>query len=173
MNCLWLLFCNERREQFAHGWSLFLKKSDWAKSNASNSLLGTKKGKSSELLVFESDSKIMSESLMSLFFTEPQKGFAHGQSFVMSNLSELLTVALLLRATRVINSQSFYFKERIEQIAHSCSIIWTILSKRVKREKANSQPQPQPLASATIAYNGLIYIKLWSYVCKLKWVDLL
>ena len=49
----------------------------------------------------------------------------HSHSFVKSNNSNSLTVAL--------------FKEWWEQIAHSCSVIWAILSKRVQSERAKSK----------------------------------
>ena len=52
----------------------------------------------------------MSQSLTSLFFTELQEQFSHGRSFVMSDLSELLMVALLLRVMRAIVSRSLPLK---------------------------------------------------------------
>ena len=58
----------------------------------------------SELLVLESN------LLTSLFFTELQERFSHGRSFVMSDLSELLMVALLLRVMRAIVSRSLPLK---------------------------------------------------------------
>ena len=82
--------------------------------------------------------RITSKSLMSLFFTDRWEQVAH--------------VTLLLRATRVICSQtliltskraicswSLFCKERQERIAHCCSLIWAMLSKR-----ANSQPWHSP-----------------------------
>ena len=49
---------------------------------------------------------------MLLFWNERPEGIPHGGSFVISDLSKLLTVALLLREMKVIRSRSLFFKER-------------------------------------------------------------
>ena len=63
-----------------------------------------------------------------LFYHERPEWIAHSRSLVMSNLSVLLTVTLLSSATWVIRSQSLICPERSEQISHSRSWKWAILS---------------------------------------------
>ena len=80
------LFCHEWCEWIAHG-RFFVKSNwrDWAKSDRSD-LSWHKKG-----------------------------GFTHGHSFVMGDLSESLTVALLLRGTRAIGSRSLFLKSEVSE----------------------------------------------------------
>ena len=42
-------------------------------------------------------------------------GFTHGHSFVMGDLSESLTVALLLRGKRAIGSWSLFLKSEVSE----------------------------------------------------------
>ena len=87
------------------------------KSNGIDLLLGIKRGKAVKncqkhknknfferiARFWERFAWIMSKSLISLFFLERREWLSHSRSFVMNGLSELLTVALLLRATRAIH----------------------------------------------------------------------
>ena len=57
----------------------------------------------------------------SLIYHERPERITHSRSFVMSDLSDLLTVAHLSWATWAIGSQSIICLERSEQIAHSRS----------------------------------------------------
>ena len=110
------LFCHERPNQIAHG--RFKKKSKWAKSDGRDSLLGIKRWKTvkniqkyeffSASLVFGSNSlesqanhshssflkSAESDLLTLLFCKERCEWIAHGHSFVKSDMSESLTVAL-------------------------------------------------------------------------------
>ena len=79
----------------------------------------------------------------SLIYHERPERIAHGCSFVMSNLSNSLTVALLTWATWVICSQSLICHEQSEQIAHSHSFDLSDLSKWVNELWAN-EPIPSP-----------------------------
>ena len=65
-------------------------------------------------------------------------------SFVMSNLSDSLTVTLLIWATWAIRSQLLNCFEQSERIAHSCSFD---LSKWAMSEWATSQPWNQHISS--------------------------
>ena len=97
------LFCKEWHERIAHGSSL--KKSKWAKSNRSASLLGIKRGKTVKNIqkiqifqanrsFFESDLIIsLSNSIMSLFSKEQQERFAHDRSLQKSDVNKSLTGA--------------------------------------------------------------------------------
>ena len=63
-----------------------------------------------------------------LLYHELPEWIAHSRSLVMSKLSVLLTVTLLSSATWVIRSQLLICPERSEQISHSRSWKWAILS---------------------------------------------
>ena len=80
----------------------------------------------SKSLIFceqKSEWEIRSEKKMShsLIYHEWPERIANGCSFVMSDLSDLLTVAHLTWATWAIGSQSLTCPEQSEQIAHSRS----------------------------------------------------
>ena len=114
-----------------------LKKSNWAKRNMSDSLLGINKWKSSEKL---------SKTYENYEFFGKNRSFLKA---IHSNLewithvallqSHLLMVPLLSWATWANRSRSVFCLERRARIAHSRSKIWVILSERVKSERANSQ----------------------------------
>ena len=63
-----------------------------------------------------------------LIYHERPERIAHGHSFVMSDLSNLLTDALLTWATWAIRSQSLFWHERPEWFAHSRSFVLSDLS---------------------------------------------
>ena len=65
--------------------------------------------------------KFFEQITHSLTSSERPERIAHGRSFVLSNLSNSLTVPHFLWATWAIHSQSLIFLELSEQIAHSCS----------------------------------------------------
>ena len=68
---------------------------------------------------------------------------AHGCSFVLSDLSSLLTVAHFLWATWVICSRSLICLERSERIAHSRSFDLSKMSKWANERWANERiPSP-------------------------------
>ena len=69
-----------------------------------------------------------------LFFKEWHERIAHGRSFVMSNLSKLLTVALLFRATWGICSRSLFKKETATE-RRATGAIWFLALKGGKPQK--------------------------------------
>ena len=71
-----------------------------------------------------------------LIYHEQPEQIAHGRSFLMSNLSDLLTVALLIWATWAIFSQSLICLERANQ---SKLLIWFEQNEQMS-EWANFQP---------------------------------
>ena len=75
-----------------------------------------------------------------LFYHERPEQIAHGCSFVMSDLSDLLMVALLSWATWAICSQLLICAEQFELFAHSRSFVLSDLSEWAMSEWANSQP---------------------------------
>ena len=148
-----LLIFGEQPEQFAHiahfWWSTWairsLKKREWT-----NGSFKKKRQKNvpkiwfyflSESLVFceqNSEWAIRSKKerfTHSLIYHERPEQIAHGCSFIISDLSNSLTVAHLSWATLAICSQSLVSPEQSEWIAHSCSFDLSDL-----RELANSQP---------------------------------
>ena len=74
-----------------------------------------------------------------LIYHELPERNAHSWSFVLSDLSNSLTVALLTWATWVIGSQSLICPERSEWVAHSRSFDLSNLSEWAISEWANSQ----------------------------------
>ena len=87
VNRAWSLIFSERPERFAHSRSFVM-------SNLSDSLtsLFIKEGMS-ELLIFASERSTWVNCSWSLFCHERPERFAHSCSFVLSELSKLLTVA--------------------------------------------------------------------------------
>ena len=78
-----------------------------------------------------------------LFYHEQPEQITHSRYFVLSNLSDFLTVSYLSWATWAISSQLLICPERSEQIAQSHSLQWAILSKWAMSEWANKQiPNP-------------------------------
>ena len=75
-----------------------------------------------------------------LFYHEQPERIAHCHSFVMSNLSDSLMVALLSWVTWAICSQSLIFPEQSERFTHSCSFVLSDLSKWAMSKWAKSQP---------------------------------
>ena len=73
------------------------------------------------------------------------------RSFIMSNLSELLMVALLSWATRVIRSQALICPERSKRIALSGSLKWLILSKWANEQMSDEQMSEFPTLHLAIA----------------------
>ena len=86
----------------------------------------------SDSIVFceqKSEWAIRSEKTSNLrIYHERPEWTAHSRSFVMSDLSDSLTVVLLTWATWVIHSQSLIYPEQSERIAHSCSFDLSDLS---------------------------------------------
>ena len=153
-NCSWLLFCNERTERLAHGplfkksdvieslMSLF-KKEQLSKQRrerrATGAIcLGHTKRKNCQkqikntifyiYFLFRSQKWAIRSSHKQIiniaFFSWVMRAICSSCSFVLSNLSKLLTVPLWLRATSVIRSWLPFCHEQPEQIAHGCSLIW-------------------------------------------------
>ena len=91
----------------------------------------------------------------SLFCHEWPDRNAHDHSFVKSNKSDLLMVAV--------------FKEQREQIAHMRSIIWAILS-----ERAKSRSLFLYLAYSTLlsSYPALPMFACVPFLCRLLWSPL-
>ena len=82
-----------------------------------------------------------------LIFGKRPERIAHSCSFVMSDLSDLLTVDLLIWATWAIRSQLLICLERSEQIAHSCSLDLSEMSKWANEQGVNeriSSPASNP-----------------------------
>ena len=75
-----------------------------------------------------------------LIYHERPDRISHGRSFFMSDLSDLLKVALLIWTTWAICSQLLICPERSERIAHSRSFDLSDLSEWAISEWANSQP---------------------------------
>ena len=71
--------------------------------------------------------------------------------FIMSNLSELLMVALLSWATRVIRSQALICPERSKRIALSGSLKWLIVSKWANEQMSDEQMSEFPTLQLAIA----------------------
>ena len=69
-------------------------------------------------------------------------------------------VTLLLRVIWAISSKLLFCQERPERIAHGCSLIWAILSKRVNSERANSQPWADGIVRTANTRNifNLVYV---------------
>ena len=74
-----------------------------------------------------------------LIYHERPERITHSRSFVMSNLSDSLTVALLIWATWAIPSQSLTCLERSERIAHSRS--FDLRNEQMSNERI---PSPAP-----------------------------
>ena len=130
----WLIF-GERPEPFAHSCSFVMR-------DLSNSLISlfklTKKCPKNMILfniffckslVFVSKRAIEQFAIKNkqfahlLFYHEWPEQIAHSRYFVLSNLSDFLTVAHLSWATRAISSQLLICPERSEQANRSKSLI--------------------------------------------------
>ena len=130
---LWLLIFGERPEQIAYAHLIFGERPEqlahiayfwWATwAIHSNRLLQKKKFKHTKKYNF------FEEIAHLLIYHEQPERIAHGCSFVMSDLSDSLMVALLLWATWAICSQSLICLEWSEQIAYCCSFDFSDLSK--------------------------------------------
>ena len=88
-----------------------VKKSDWAKIDKSDSLLGIKREENCQ-------------KILKIQF------FGANCSFLRSIRSDLL----LFRAMRAICSHMLFYQKRPERSAHGWPLIWAILSERVKSE---------------------------------------
>ena len=92
-----------------------------------------------------------------LIYHKQLEQIAHGRSFVMSNLSDSLTVAILTWATWAIRSQSLICPERSEQITHSRSFDLSDLSKWANGRWANERI-PNPASGILILKFKIIII---------------
>ena len=149
-----MLFCHERREQITHRRTIVkndrsnlltvtttvnrychsIKKSNWAKSDGSDSLLSIKRGETV---------KNCQKHLKNTFFRA-------NRSFFESDFPESqanLWGRSFLKKSKAIRSWSLFCKERQEKcreqwerIDHSLSLIWAIFSVRAKSERAESRP---------------------------------
>ena len=114
-------FCLHKKDQRKKGKAFWY----WELVRAVNSLIG-----------------FLSESL---FFCKKMRWAIRSKkqaihSFLVSDLSDSLTVAHLSWATWAICSQSLICLQRSEQIAHSLSFDLSEMSKEAMSEWANSQP---------------------------------
>ena len=136
---------NLSNSAFAHGCSFLvsdlsksltslIKKREWA--NRSGFFKCTKKYDKNRILV-----KFSEQIAHSLICHERPEQIAQGRSFVMSDLSDLLTVPVLTWSTWVNRSQSLICPEWSERIAHSRSFDSSDLSKWANAQWANSQPR--------------------------------
>ena len=100
-----------------------------------------------------------------LIYHEWPERITHGCSFVMSTLSDLLTVALLIWATWTICSQSLICLEGSERIACSRSFDLSKMSEWVKSKWANSQHWKKAIGSFLVSdLSHLLTVTLFSWV---------
>ena len=146
---LWATWAIRHLPMVAHFWwatwanhlHRSLKKREWA--NRSGFFKRTKKYDKNRILV-----KFSEQIAHSLICHERPEQIAQGCSFVMSDLSDSLTVPVLTWSTWVNRSQSLICPERSERIAHSRSFDSSDLSKWANARWENSQP----LTKATVQY---------------------
>ena len=144
----WSLIFGEQPERIAHGRSFLVsdlsdrshcppKMREWA----NGSFFKIKKPyiKHTKNKILDFLPKIFERIAHSLTYHERPERIAHGCSFVMSDLSDSLTVALLIWVTWVIPSQSLICLQRSEQIAHSRSFRLSKMSKWANERWANKQ----------------------------------
>ena len=126
-NCSWSIFCHEQPERFTH---ISLNK----EGNCQFILENLQKN---FIKMYKKYDFIQICWVNRLFFVSKRvnEQFAHKKpsdllicSFMMSDLSESLTVALLSWVTWAICSWSLFCHERLEQFAHSCSFVLSDLS---------------------------------------------
>ena len=110
----------------------------WVRIRAGNSLIGFL----SDSMVFcEPKSNLhvkMSKPLLLLFFHERPEWITHGRSFVKSNGSKWLTVALLFRSTWVIRSRSLFKKERLSKERREQFFLWLERATNYKKYTKNT-----------------------------------
>ena len=105
----------------------------WVRIRVGNSLIGFL----SDSMVFcEPKSNLhvkMSKLLLLLFFHERPEWITHCRSFVKSNGSKWLTVALLFRSTWVIRSRSLFKKERLSKERREQFFLWLETIKNIQK----------------------------------------